>query len=316
MKDEHYMRRALVLARKGLGSTSPNPVVGCVIVNNGKIVGQGYHKRSGLPHAEAEALQDAGERARGGELYVTLEPCNHAGRTPPCTEAIIKAGIKRVIFAVRDPNPTVKGGGREALKLAGIEVTEGVLGKEAERIIESYLLSLKEGRPFVTLKLALTQDNALVTGRPDERWISSAISLAFVQRLRSRSDGIVVGRRTYEIDKPRLTNRLGRGSSPRPFVMTNRNRPLRYILEEYFEEGIRNLLCEGGGEVADSFCTESLADRVIIIRSSKESVGGDLPRFNIGKYSAYREIFKQRIGPDMLSIHQMPLNRRFHQWHR
>ncbi len=161
-EDERYMSRAFTLARRGMGRTSPNPMVGCVLVRDGQVVGEGYHERFGGPHAEAHAILDAGEKARGATAYVTLEPCatSFAGKkTPPCTEALIRAGVKRVVIAVRDPNPRVNGGGLARLKSSGIEVAEGVLAKEGARLIRGFSRWILTGRPFVILKAARTRDD-------------------------------------------------------------------------------------------------------------------------------------------------------------
>ncbi len=213
--DIGYMRRALALARKGLGTVAPNPAVGAVVVKNRQIIGRGYHRKAGEDHAEVIALKQAGVDSRGADLYVTLEPCNHFGKTPPCTEAIKLAGIKRVIISVRDPNPHVKGNGVEELQAAGIEVTSGVLQEQGEEILRPFISCITEKRPYVTLKLALTLDGAVTSGDPERPWLSSDPAKAYVQRLRSRADGILVGITTILIDNPRLTNRLGRGASPK-----------------------------------------------------------------------------------------------------
>ena len=196
-----------------MGSVSPNPAVGAVIVKNSKIISYGYHRKAGGPHAEVEALERAGIAANGADLYVTLEPCNHHGKTPPCSEAIIKAGIKKVIISVLDPNPTVKGGGKEFLENAGVEVVTGVLESQGQELISSFLHYIKFGRPYLTLKLALTLDGKITSGLEGQRWLSSKTSQAFVQRLRSRSDAVLVGKNTVIKDNPFLTNRLKMAAS-------------------------------------------------------------------------------------------------------
>jgi diaminohydroxyphosphoribosylaminopyrimidine deaminase / 5-amino-6-(5-phosphoribosylamino)uracil reductase len=213
--DNSFMLRALELAQCGLGFVEPNPMVGCVIVREGAVVGEGWHRRFGGPHAEVEALAIAGERTKGATLYVTLEPCCHHGKTPPCAEAVIAAGIKRVVAAMRDPFPKVAGGGFEQLRAAGVEVDVGLCEAKARELSAPYLKLLEIGRPWVIAKWAMTLDGKLATANGDSRWISSAASRAIVHELRGRVDAIVVGRRTAELDDPLLTARLEGGSPAR-----------------------------------------------------------------------------------------------------
>ena len=215
--DEKFMRKALHQARKGLGRTSPNPVVGAVITRNGKIIASGYHKRAGDNHAEIEALGKIGYETTGGDvLYVTLEPCNHYGKTPPCTEAILKSGIKRVIVGMRDPNPNVSGGGCEFLAEKGVEVKTGVMESECLRLNEHFLKFVSTGRPFVIAKSALTMDGWTATSTGHSHWITNERSRRFVHRLRDRVDGVMVGVGTVLSDDPLLTTRLKnhKGESP------------------------------------------------------------------------------------------------------
>lgn len=208
------MRRALQLAEQGRGHVEPNPLVGCVIVRAGQIVGEGFHQRFGGPHAEVHALAAAGEQARGSTLYVTLEPCCHVGKTPPCSQAVIAAGVTRVVAAMRDPFPRVAGGGFEELRHAGIDVVAGVLQAEAERLNEPYLKLIRTGQPWIIAKWAMTLDGKIATRMGHSRWISGPESRAVVQQLRGRVDAIVVGRRTAELDDPLLTARLPEGERP------------------------------------------------------------------------------------------------------
>ncbi|AKX93670.1 bifunctional diaminohydroxyphosphoribosylaminopyrimidine deaminase/5-amino-6-(5-phosphoribosylamino)uracil reductase RibD [Neomoorella thermoacetica] len=212
-QDAIFMARALELARQGLGRTSPNPTVGAVIVRDGQVVGEGYHQKAGTPHAEIHALRAAGEKARGATLYVTLEPCCHYGRTPPCTEAIIAAGIKRVVAAMADPNPRVAGGGFRALSQAGIEVETGLLADEARRLNEAFIKYITTGRPWVTLKMALTLDGKIATRTGAARWITGPAARQRAHELRDIHDAILVGIGTVLADDPELTTRLpdGRG---------------------------------------------------------------------------------------------------------
>ncbi|HQA08446.1 MAG TPA: bifunctional diaminohydroxyphosphoribosylaminopyrimidine deaminase/5-amino-6-(5-phosphoribosylamino)uracil reductase RibD [Syntrophomonadaceae bacterium] len=206
--DHHYMQRALQLAALGLGRTSPNPVVGAVIVKNGIIVGEGYHQKAGTPHAEIHALRQAGEQARGADIYVTLEPCSHYGRTPPCVNALIEAGIKRVVAAVLDPNPLVAGQGIEILNNAGIETKVGVLEEPARRLNEAFFKFITTNRPFVALKTAITLDGKIATRKGNSRWITSPEARRYVHQLRNRYDAIMAGIGTVLADDPMLNTRL------------------------------------------------------------------------------------------------------------
>lgn len=201
------MRRALELAERGLGRTSPNPAVGAVVVRDGAIVGEGYHRRAGGPHAERIALSSAGEAARGAEMYVTLEPCCHHGRTPPCTEAIIESGVARVFYAADDPDPRCAGGGEAALRAAGIEVHGGLLAEEARRLLAGYIRHRLTGRPLVTAKLAMSLDGRIATRTGDSQWISGEQSRRIVHQMRDRCDAVMVGVGTVLTDDPALTTR-------------------------------------------------------------------------------------------------------------
>jgi len=215
--DERFMRRALTLARRGLGRTSPNPAVGAVIVKGGEVLATGYHRAAGKPHAEIEALVRAGRRAERATMYVTLEPCNHYGRTPPCTEAIIKSGINRVVVGMRDPNPNVAGGGCERLKGAGIEVREGVLEPECRRLNEAFIKFVTSGCPMVISKTAMTQDGFTATVSGDSKWITGEPSRRLVHRLRDQVDAVMVGVGTVLADNPRLTVRAVRRTIAQPY---------------------------------------------------------------------------------------------------
>ncbi|MET8686709.1 bifunctional diaminohydroxyphosphoribosylaminopyrimidine deaminase/5-amino-6-(5-phosphoribosylamino)uracil reductase RibD [Streptomyces sp. NPDC004732] len=202
------MRRAITLAARGLGSTSPNPVVGCVILDAaGESVGEGWHQRAGGPHAEVHALRAAGERARGGTAFVTLEPCNHTGRTGPCAQALIDAGIARVVYAVGDPNPAATGGA-QTLRAAGIPVEQGLLEEAAAEGNAAWLTSVRLGRPHVTWKYAATLDGRTAAADGTSRWITSAESRADVHRLRAECDAVVVGSGTQRADDPHLAVRV------------------------------------------------------------------------------------------------------------
>ncbi|KKM12961.1 DeoR faimly transcriptional regulator [Clostridiales bacterium PH28_bin88] len=220
------MRRALELAGKAMGWTSPNPMVGAVIVKEGRIVGEGYHQRAGTPHAEVHALRRAGEQARGATLYVTLEPCSHYGRTPPCTEAVIRAGITRVVAAMTDPNPLVAGRGLAALREAGIQVEVGLLGHEAARLNEVFVKYITTGLPWVVMKAAMTMDGRIATRTGHSRWVTGEESRLHVHRLRHRYDAIMVGIGTVLADNPLLTTRLPEheGKQPLRVILDSRLR--------------------------------------------------------------------------------------------
>ncbi|HXB55736.1 MAG TPA: bifunctional diaminohydroxyphosphoribosylaminopyrimidine deaminase/5-amino-6-(5-phosphoribosylamino)uracil reductase RibD [Vicinamibacteria bacterium] len=202
--DERFMARALRLAARGLGETNPNPVVGCVVVREGRVVGEGHHARAGGPHAEVVALARAGARARGSTLYVTLEPCAHQGRTPPCVPQILSAGVRRVVAALPDPDPRVDGRGLSRLRRAGLQVTTGVLGVEALLLNERFVVSARAGRPFVLLKSGLTLDGRLATANGESKWITSPAQRRQARSLRRLHDAVLVGIGTVLADDPLL----------------------------------------------------------------------------------------------------------------
>lgn len=211
---ERYMARALDLAERGRGNVSPNPLVGCVIVKDDVVVGEGWHERAGEPHAEVHALRAAGEQAEGATVYVTLEPCNHTGRTPPCVDALIGAGVRRVVAATLDPNPLVNGLGAKRLQEAGVEVVVGVLKDEAERQNEVFFSVQLRGRPYVLYKTAMSLDGKLATQGGQSRWITGEAARARVQGWRGELDAVAVGVNTVLLDDPLLTNRLEGGRTP------------------------------------------------------------------------------------------------------
>lgn len=219
--DEFYMRQALQLARKAVGQTSPNPAVGALLVKNSVIIGRGYHRRAGGAHAEIEALRRAGKHARGATLYVSLEPCNHIGRTGPCCGAILDAGIRRVVAAVKDPNPITNGRGIKRLRQAGLSVTTGVLADEARGLNSPFFKVMERGLPFVLVKLAQSLDGKSATASGESQWISSPASRQESHRWRSQADAVLVGVNTVIADNPRLTARLA----------DNSRQPVRIILD-------------------------------------------------------------------------------------
>ncbi|WP_206154982.1 bifunctional diaminohydroxyphosphoribosylaminopyrimidine deaminase/5-amino-6-(5-phosphoribosylamino)uracil reductase RibD [Clostridium muellerianum] len=217
------MKIALKLALKGQGNVNPNPLVGAVIVNDGNIVGQGYHKFYGGPHAEVYALKEAGEMAKGADIYVSLEPCSHYGKTPPCAEAILKAGIKKVIIAMKDPNPLVAGRGIELLQKNGVEVVTGILEEEAKKINEVFIKYITKKIPFVLLKTAMTLDGKIATQTGESKWITGEESRKYVHKIRNSLMGIMVGIGTIKKDDPLLTTRLpGGGRSPIAIILDSK----------------------------------------------------------------------------------------------
>jgi diaminohydroxyphosphoribosylaminopyrimidine deaminase/5-amino-6-(5-phosphoribosylamino)uracil reductase len=213
--DEKYMRMALRLAAKARGRTSPNPMVGAVVVKNGRVIGRGYHHRAGEPHAEAIALAKAGRAASGATLYVTLEPCSHTKkRTPPCCPLVIRSGVKRVVVAMVDPNPRVSGKGIKTLRKAGIDVATGVMAGEAGRLNEAFVKHITSGLPFVTLKIAQTLDGKIATATGESQWITGMKAREEGHRLRDSNDAIIVGINTVLKDDPTLTARIPNGRDP------------------------------------------------------------------------------------------------------
>jgi diaminohydroxyphosphoribosylaminopyrimidine deaminase/5-amino-6-(5-phosphoribosylamino)uracil reductase len=223
-RDEGFMRVALDLARPMLGLTTPNPAVGCVIVSNNRIVGRGATAAGGRPHGETVALAQAAERARGATAYVSLEPCAHQGQTPPCARALVYAGIARVVVGCRDPYPPVRGRGIAILRVAGVEVAEGVLEEECRRLNEGFFIRVTRGRPFVTLKLAASLDGRIAAVGGDSRWISSPESRELVHRWRREADAVMVGAATVLADNPRLTCRTAGGRDPARVIIDGRLR--------------------------------------------------------------------------------------------
>lgn len=273
-----YMHKALELAKLAEGRTSPNPLVGALVVKDGQIVGRGYHQRAGGPHAEVFALEEAGEEACGAELYVTLEPCSHYGRTPPCTKKIIESKIRKVHIAMVDPNSLVAGRGIKQLKEAGIKVEVGILEKEAKRLNEVFLKYIVTKRPFVILKTAMTLDGRIATKAGESRWITNEASRAYVHELRDKVDGIMVGIGTVLADDPELTTRLAdrKGKNPLRIIVDTKARiPLSAAVCEV-NDSKRTLLVVG--ENADSNKMASLKELGVEICVVKEKNGQiDLP---------------------------------------
>ncbi len=272
---EHYMRLALRLARRGEGKVSPNPMVGSVIVKGNVIVGEGYHHRAGAAHAEVEALQKAGHKTRGADMYVTLEPCCTKGRTGPCTEAIIASGIKRVFVGVKDPSPEVNGRGIRKLRARGITVKSGILENECRRLNEIFFKYIATGQPFVILKAALTLDGNIATESGESQWITHFPARRFAHGLRSRVDGILVGRGTVVKDVPRLTVRLSpqRGKPPVRIVLDSRLRiPLNAPLFSSLKEAPTWVMTTSGASLKKVRILESRGIKVIRARERNGQV--------------------------------------------
>jgi diaminohydroxyphosphoribosylaminopyrimidine deaminase/5-amino-6-(5-phosphoribosylamino)uracil reductase len=300
---EKLMKSAFKLAEKGIGYTSPNPPVGAILYKNGRIISRGYHKKAGKPHAEVEAIRKARENAIDATMIVTLEPCSHHGKTPPCVKAVKAAGIKKVVGAIVDRNPLVSGSGFAALEAAGIEVVRDVLRDKAEEFYRPYFKFITTGLPFVTLKYAQTLDGRIATRSGDSRWISSEESLKLSHQLRAVNDAILIGNNTLKRDDPLLTTRLVKGSNPIRIVLSRSGkvnlksslfvdnaaptfvatsaRNLKYdnvitlrmrrgeldlkdLLKKLGTMGIVSLLAEGGSEVLTSFIRQKQADRIIV----------------------------------------------------
>lgn len=248
-EDCFYMQKALDLARQAAGRTSPNPLVGAVLVKNGAVVGEGYHAKAGEAHAEVRALAAAGPQAREATLYINLEPCCHHGRTPPCADALIAAGLGKAVVAMVDPNPLVAGKGLERLQSAGVAIAVGLMEEEARRLNEAFIKHIQTGRPFVTLKTAMTLDGKIASVSGDSRWISNEESRAFVHTMRDGSDAILAGIGTVIKDDPLLNTRLAGGGG--------RN-PLRVILDGALDIPLDSRIVQSADEIRTLvFCADS-----------------------------------------------------------
>lgn len=276
------MDHALQLARRGLGNVWPNPAVGCVIVAGGRIVGRGWTQPGGRPHAERMALDMASPAARGATAYVTLEPCAHHGRTPPCAEGLIHAGIARVVTALTDPDPRVAGRGHAMLRTAGIEVAEGVRTEAATALQRGFLTRVTKGRPMVTLKLATSFDGRIATATGESRWITGEAARRHVHLLRLTHDAVMVGAGTARADRPALNVR-GLGPVRQPVRVVLANGPIPPLLPEDADHGplwvlpgppaealaelgrrgITRVFCEGGGQLAAALLAEGLVDELV-----------------------------------------------------
>ena len=315
------LERALELAERGRGRTRPNPIVGAVVVRDREVVGEGWHERAGEPHAEAMALEAAGERARGATLYVTLEPCAHEGRTPPCANAVIASGISRVVAATGDPDPRTNGQGFERLRAAGIEVemAEGDLARQARRQNEAFLTWAAKGRPFVTYKAAMTLDGRLAAAGGDARWVSGEESRRRVHELRAASDAVAVGMGTARADEPRLDARdvaavrqprrlvFGQGPLPDGSDLELVSGPLDEELARLAGEEVQSLLLEGGPTIAGAFLRAGLIDKLLLFVAPKLVGGDDAPPLfagpgarSLAEAVTVGELEVEQVGDDLL----------------
>lgn len=301
-----FMRRAVELAFKGSGQTSPNPTVGAVIVKNGKIIAEGYHKGAGLPHAEINALRKAGKKANSADIYVTLEPCCHFGKTPPCTNAIIKAGIKRVFFGMKDPNPIVSGNGIKKLKKAGIKVFGPILEERCQSLNQPFIKWIKTGVPYITAKIAITLDGKIADAKGDSKWISNEKSRSYAHVLRSMNDIVMVGANTFKKDKPKLNVRLKgyKGKQPIPMVVSTRN--LKKLVKELGLAGFQSILVEGGGKLQTNLLKNKLIDYIVVFITPKILGGkaknwiGDIGISSIKKILNIRPDYIFTLGDDIV----------------
>lgn len=274
MKHEQFMQRAIELALKGYGQTSPNPLVGAVLVKGGKTIAEGYHKGAGQPHAEAAAIKNAKNKCKGATLYINLEPCCHFGRTPPCTDLIIRSGIKEVVYGMRDPNPVVNGKGLKKLKNAGIKVTGPVFEDACLITNLPFVKWITTGTPFVTAKIAMTLDGKIADASGDSKWISSESSRHYAHVLRAGSDIVMVGANTAKKDKPKLNVRIKgyKGKQPLSLVIKSsrgKKVDLKLVLKELGNAGFQSVLVEGGGKLHSDMIKRGLIDHFVIFIAPK-----------------------------------------------
>ena len=275
MEDKYFMKLALTLAKKGAGYTAPNPMVGAVVVKDKKVIGKGWHKAYGSHHAEVNAIDDAGKSAKGAELYVTLEPCNHHGKTPPCTEKIINAGITKVIIASKDPNPDVCGGGIKQLEKMGVSVVSGVCQKESDILNEAFIKYVKTKQPFVSIKCASTLDGFIATGQGNSKWITGEESRKFVHKLRHETDAILTGIKTVKHDDPSLTTRCTNfnGKDPIRIILdTNLSIPLSSKLLNLKSNAYTIIATKKDSSLSKKKQLENMGVKIITLPEKKEGL--------------------------------------------
>lgn len=302
------LERALELAERGRGGTHPNPVAGAVLVRDGEVVGEGWHERAGGPHAEVNAIAAAGESAGGATLYVTMEPCAHHGKTPPCVDAVLEAGVVRVVAGSLDPVPE-HGGGLERLRAAGLEV-EHADSFEARRQNEAWRTWVTHGRPFVTFKVAATLDGRVTV--PGRRWVSGEESRRLVHELRAASDAVAVGMGTVQADDPELTARdvgavrqprrlaFGRGPLPEGSELERRSGEIEDELRQLAEEGVQSLLLEGGPTLATAFFRRDLVDKLLLFVAPNVAGAGPRVLGDLTEPLALTGLTARQVGEDVL----------------
>jgi diaminohydroxyphosphoribosylaminopyrimidine deaminase/5-amino-6-(5-phosphoribosylamino)uracil reductase len=318
LSDERWMEAAIALGERGRGLTGPNPNVGCVIVQGDSVVGEGWTQPGGRPHAEAMALQAAGEALHGATVYVTLEPCAHvSARGPACATLLAEAGPAKVVIGVGDPDPRTNGLGIERLEMAGVEVISGVLRHEAERSMAGFFTRIRLGRPYVTLKLAMSIDGKIALASGESKWITGEEARADVHLERARADMILVGRGTYETDKPGLDVRLPglEHASPRKALLTTGG-PVDGFTRLSSPQAIRtltdvnDLMVEGGAETASAFLAADLVDRLLIYRApiligeGKPAVGGIGLQGLADAHGRWTLMETRQLGSDTLQVYE------------
>ncbi len=311
--DAEFLQRALELAEGGRATTHPNPVVGAVVVAGEEIVGEGWHERRGEAHAEVRALEAVGERARGATLFVTLEPCAHLGTTPPCVDAVLAAGIARVVVGQTDPNPSVEGGGVEKLEAMGVEVeiAAGELGFRCRQQLEAWRTWVTQGRPFVTYKVAVSLDGRVTV--PGSRWVSGEESRRLVHDLRASSDAVAVGMGTVRWDNPKLDARnvptprgqprriaFGRGPLPEGSELELRSEALSEALEALAMDGVQSLLLEGGPTLAAAFLELGFLDKLLVFVAPSLSGAGPGMLTGIAGAVGLTRLEARAVGDDIL----------------
>jgi diaminohydroxyphosphoribosylaminopyrimidine deaminase/5-amino-6-(5-phosphoribosylamino)uracil reductase len=301
---EIYMKAALNLAARGIGNTGSNPTVGCVVVKDGVIIAEGRTAKGGRPHAESLALGKAGKRTKGATIYVTLEPCSHHGKTPPCAEAIIKAKPAEIVVACLDPDKRINGHGIKMLMEAGIKVTLGIGEKKTQEINRGFFKRIKTGMPFVTLKAAISADGKYAKGTGKPVFITGDIARKFVHLLRSRNDVLITGTGTIKADNPQLNVRLNGMEDTSPQVVVLSKADLIKTLQNLAQNGINNVLIEAGPTLASAFIAAGLVDELIIIESPKILGKTGANYFAKNALKEFQKISQQQSGVDLISIYK------------
>lgn len=300
--DHDYMKTVLDLSRHGLGHVAPNPSVGCLIVKEGVIVGRGVTAPSGRPHAEAMALAQAGEAARGATVYVTLEPCAVPGRGPACSDLLVEAGVERVVFACIDPHPAVNGAGAKKMRAAGIEVVAGILEEEAQAMHRGFFSKVLHNRPFVTLKCAISANNKIADAPGQRTQISGEAAQRYLHLLRSQHDAVMVGKTTWEVDEPRLTTRIPGYDHEAQKIVLDRDVPA--ALQDLSDRGVTRLLVEGGAKVHASFLECGLYDEVHLLRSPHMLSEEGVEAADFARYIGMQPREARPLGEDVLEIYE------------